>query len=78
MPVFTLQGGFDITKLRGVYRFMMKIMIMTVGKGLAQKPDRTDDEEVALKMMRSGGDYVSAENLSAVLAWYDTVAKQKG
>ena len=31
-PVFTLQGGFDMNKLRGVYKMMMQVMKKTVGK----------------------------------------------
>ena len=34
-PLFTLQGGFDINKLSGVYKLMMTIMVKTAGKGLA-------------------------------------------
>ncbi len=70
LPVFTLQGGFDISKLHGVYKFMMSIMAKTVGKGLANKSDRTPDEDKMLKMLADGGDFVSAENLSPILEWY--------
>lgn len=70
-PVFTLQGGFDITKLRGAYKLMMNIMIKTIGKSLANKPDRTPDEDVTLEMIQRGGDYVSEDNLKAVLEWYE-------
>lgn len=70
-PVFTLQGGFDITKLRGVYKMMMSVMVKTVGKSLREKSDRTPDEDVTLEMMTSGGDYVSEENLNSVFEWYE-------
>lgn len=68
-PLFTLQGGFDLSKLSGVYKLMMTIMVKTAGKGLAEKQDRTPDEDVMLEMMTRGGSHVSAENLSEVLAW---------
>ena len=68
-PLFTLQGGFDIQKLSGIYKLMMTIMVKTAGKGLAEKQDRTPDEDVMLEMMTRGGSHVSAENLSEVLAW---------
>ena len=70
IPLFTLQGNFDIKKLRGIYRFMMEIMVKTAGKSLAKKKDRTPDENDMLDMMRCGGERVRAENLSAVLDWY--------
>lgn len=69
LPLFTLQGGFDIQKLSGVYKLMMTIMVKTAGKGLAEKQDRTPDEDVMLEMMTRGGSRVSAENLAEVLAW---------
>lgn len=72
IPLFTLQGNFDVKKLHGVYRLMMEIMVKTAGKALAKKKDRTPDEDDMLDMMRCGGERVKAENLSAVLDWYNT------
>ena len=57
-------------KLHGIYRPMMEIMVKTAGKGLAEKSDRTPEEDDMLDMMRCGGERVKAENLSAVLDWY--------
>ena len=45
IPLFTLQGNFDVKKLHGVYRLMMEIMVKTAGKGLAEKEDRTPEED---------------------------------
>ena len=71
LPLFTLQGGFDLKKLRGVYKFMMLVMSKTVAKKLAAKPDRTPDEEDMLDLFQNGGNRVSLENLRPVLAWYE-------
>ena len=73
MPVFTLQGGFDITRLRGVYKLMMTVMVKTVGKGLADKNDRSPDEDAMLDLMLHGGSRVSEEHLAALLEWYEMV-----
>ena len=70
IPLFTLQGNFDVKKLHGVYRLMMEIMVKTAGKGLAEKKDRTPDEDDMLDMMLHGGERVKEENLGAVLDWY--------
>ena len=51
---------------------MMEIMVKTAGKGLAEKSDRSMEEDNMLDMMRCGGERVKAENLSAVLDWYNT------
>jgi hypothetical protein len=70
IPLFTLQGGFDMKKLHGIYKFMMSVMVKTVGKELTGKSDRTPDEDVMLDMILHGGNKVSEENLKAVLDWY--------
>ena len=71
IPLFTLQGNFDVKKLHGIYRPMMEIMVKTAGKSLAEKKDRTPEEDDMLEMMQRGGERVKAENLSAVLDWYN-------
>lgn len=70
IPLFTLQGNFNVKKLHGIYRPMMEIMVKTVGKSLSAKKDRTPEENDMLDMMMCGGERVKAENLSAVLEWY--------
>ena len=70
IPLFTLQGNFDVKKLHGIYRPMMEIMVKTAGKSLAKKKDRTPEENDMLDMMLHGGERVKTENLSSVLDWY--------
>ena len=70
IPLFTLQGNFNVKKLHGIYRFMMEIMVETVGKGLAEKSDCTPEENDMQDMMFRSGERVKAENLSAILDWY--------
>ena len=71
IPVFCLQGGFDMNKLHGVYKIMMKTMAKTVGASLEKKDDKTEEEIAMLQMMQNGGDYVSAEHLAPILAWLE-------
>ena len=70
IPVFTLQGNFDVKKLHGIYRPMMEIMVKTAGKNLAAKEDRTPEEDDMLDMMLHGGERVKFDNLRTVLDWY--------
>ena len=70
IPLFTLQGNFDVKKLHGIYRPMMELMVKTAGKALVEKSDRTPEENDMLDMMLHGGERVKAENLRAVLDWY--------
>lgn len=69
VPIFTLQGNFNVKRLHGVCRMMMEIMVKTVGKQLSDKPDRTPDEDDMLDMMLGSGERVNAANLNAVLEW---------
>lgn len=70
LPVFTLQGGFDMNKLHGIYKFMMKVMKAIQGRKLEKKSSRTEDENAVLDMLNNGASYVSEKNLSGVLGWY--------
>ena len=69
LPLFTLQGNLDRSKLHGLYRLMIDIMRKGVTKGLSEKKDRTPEEDSILSMMTNGTGRVKAENLKDVLAW---------
>ncbi|HCB96085.1 MAG TPA: hypothetical protein DEP65_11105, partial [Ruminococcus sp.] len=71
IPLFTIQGNFDVKKLHGIYRLMMEIMVKTAGKSLAAKKDRTPEEDDMLNMMLHDGERIKSENLKAVLTWYN-------
>ncbi|MGW8114434.1 hypothetical protein ACVS9P_04485 [Caproicibacterium sp. NSD3] len=73
LPLFTLQGGFDLNRLHGIYKFMMNAMTKGVGKKLSAKQNKTPDEEDMLDLMLHGGDRVSLENLTPVLNWYQSI-----
>lgn len=73
IPLFTLQGNFELQKLHGIYRFMMNIMVKTAGKSLAEKADRTPEEEDMLDMMVNGSKRVTGQNLKAVIDWYNSM-----
>ncbi len=66
-PVFYLQGGFDMKKLKGIYKLMMKVMKSIVGKKMAEKPEKTPDEVVMLDALENGADFVKEENLTPVI-----------
>ena len=70
IPVFTLQGGFDGKRLKGIYKMMMSVMAKTVGKKMAQKPNRTPEEDDMLDLLQNGGSLVKEDNLNALLQWY--------
>lgn len=67
LPLFTLQGGFDMKRLRGAYRSLMRLMAATAGKKLAAKKDKTPEEADMLRLLQSGGSRVQAASLQPVL-----------
>ena len=65
---FYLQGGFDMNRLRGINKLMMKMMAKATVPQLESKPDKTPDELQSLELLKNGGDCVRPENLDPVLA----------
>ena len=65
VKTFYLQGGFDINKLHGPSRLMMK----TMEKSVAKKSERTQQEEETLDTLKNGMDRVGRSNLAPILAW---------
>lgn len=68
LPLFTLQGGFDMARLRGMNRFMMKIVGSAIKKQIMSKPEQTEDDKRIVDMLDNGGSAVDVKHLDAVLA----------
>lgn len=66
LPLFTLQGGMDKTKLRGINKFMINMLTKAIGS----KKDKSADDERMLYLLKNDQDYVSEDNLTAFLKWY--------
>lgn len=69
VPVFTLQGGMDHSKLRGLNKFMIDMLVRMMSR--AKNPSAED--QMKLELIRTGGDLVREENLDAFLRWYEEV-----
>lgn len=70
LPVFSLQGGFEMEKLHGIYKIMMQAMSKTVGKNLTNKKGRTAEEDEMLDLLLHGKNRVSKDNLAEICKWY--------
>lgn len=68
IPLFTLQGGMDHGKLKGIY----KSMIDTLTKFMAGKKNPSQDDKRMVELLTTDACYVREENLSALLEWYET------
>ena len=65
IPLFTLQGGIDRGRLKGVD----KLMISMLTKGLASQKQRTEQDDRMLELLSRDESYVSPDNLSSILQW---------
>ena len=70
VPVFYLQGGFDINKLKGPMKLIMKVKCKEIASRLNVRAELSPEEEATLRMTQSGASCVSKENLAEVVAWY--------
>lgn len=66
IPLFTLQGGIDRSRLKG----MDKLMISMLTKELASQKHRSAQDERMLELLSRDESYVSPENLAGLLQWY--------
>ena len=67
--LFYLQGGFDKSKLKGIYGFMMNSLEKIVKPKLEKKTDKTAEDKEMLDMMINGKNCVSKENLDEIIKW---------
>ena len=66
-PLFTMQGGMDKTKLRGINKFMINMLT----KVLSSKKERTENDERMLELLTHDKNYVSEENITAFMKWFN-------
>lgn len=77
VPVFTVQGGLQPEKLRGVYRRMLDTLVHTAGAALADRRNRTEEEDGALELLLRGGDCVRPEELDAAAQWLERAERRE-
>ena len=69
-PVFYLQGGFDITKLKGPMKLVMKVKCKEIAARLNAKGELTQAERATLEMTQGAASAVDGANLSEIIALY--------
>jgi len=67
LPLFTLQGGFDMERLHGIYKFIMKIMKKVLTKQINEKKVKTEEDENLLKLLEHGGSAVCEEDHAPII-----------
>lgn len=69
IKLFYLQGGFDINKLHGLNKFLMRGMSKAIIKQIEAKSDKTPDDAVMLDMLINGKSMVNEDKLVPVIGW---------
>ncbi|MBR4953143.1 MAG: hypothetical protein IKZ30_01365 [Oscillospiraceae bacterium] len=71
IPVFTMRGGVDYKKLRGINKMILKAVTKGAANNLTSNTERTEEERIMLELMVHGGNCVSEEALNDLLEWYE-------
>lgn len=67
IPVFTMQGGMDKSKLNKGYLFGINILT----KAVAKKKNPTEDDKRMLYLLTHDKDCVSPDNTAEFMTWYN-------
>ena len=68
--VFYLQGGFDINRLTGPMKLIMKAKCKEIAGRLSVRAELNPAEQATHDMTKRAVSCVSRENLAEVIAWY--------
>ena len=78
VTVFSLQGGFDMERLHGLDKLLMKILRASLQSSVAKKETPDDAQKAMLRVLNEGGSFVSEAHLSGMLDWIQKEQKHKG
>lgn len=67
---FALQGGFDIKKLHGPFKWIMLVKCREILKNLEEKKPLNEAQQLTYDMAKKGASAVSAGALAPVVDWY--------
>ena len=69
IPIFTLQGAFYLTELKGIDKLIMKLMKNVLTKQITDKGTLNEDDRDLLKLLNEGGDRVNKDNLDSLVKY---------
>ncbi len=73
IPLFTMQGGIDRKKLKGLYRFMINMLT----KSVAGKKNPTEEDRRMLELLTHDVNYVSEEHTKEFMDWFLGTSEEK-
>lgn len=66
-PVFTLWGGFDMKKLHGIYKLLMKMVGKVIKNNINSQETKSPEDLKIIDMLDNGGSAVDEKYLEGVL-----------
>ncbi len=69
VPVFYLQGGFDMNKLSGPFKLVMKAKCKEIAQRLSLRAELSPEEQATYRMTQGEASAVDEANLAEVLAY---------
>ena len=69
-PLFTLHGGLDLKKFKGVKKLIMKMISKSMLRELLNKNDISDDDRKLISILQDGESGVSTNNLRDAVKYY--------
>lgn len=64
IPFFYLQGGLEYSKLKGIKKFIMKMVSESVIK------ENKEENKELIEIFKNGGDFVKEENLDEIITYF--------
>lgn len=68
IKVYYLQGGFDINRLKGPFKLIMKVKVKEIAGRLRAKPELSPAEQATYDMTQGAASCVCKENLAEIVA----------
>ena len=77
LPLFTLQGGYYPTKLHGISKLILSLVVKSQRKSLEAKEKKTEEEERMFSILRNGGERQDEEGLAKVTMKLKEIGEKK-
>ena len=77
LPLFTLQGGYYPTKLHGISKLILSMVVKSQIKSLQEKENRTKEDDEMLSMLQNGGEKRDEEGIKKVVTKLKEIGEVK-
>lgn len=76
-PLLTLQGGYYPTRLHGISKLILSMVVKSQIKSLQEKENRTKEDDEMLSMLQNGGEKRDEEGIKKVVTKLKEIGEVK-